>query len=148
MVQDNSKRLQEYNTSLQQYNSNLQEDKAKHEETIQKLTREKNAMNEHNCNLKDQVGSLRLQLTASQSSQQEALSQRDTLCQQLESATAAYSTARATSSTLEAQMESLKERLTKQLEVAIIETSKLEVCFSACVHITLALVISLIICDY
>lgn len=144
MVQDNGKRLQEYNTSLQQYNSNLQEDKAKHEETIQKLTREKNAMNEHNCNLKDQVGSLRLQLAASQTSQQEALSQRDSLREQLQTATAACNTACLKVESLEAQQESLKERLTKQLEVAITETSKLEVCFLACVQSTLLLFFFLI----
>ncbi|KAJ1698173.1 hypothetical protein LUZ63_006685 [Rhynchospora breviuscula] len=126
MVQDNSKRLQEYNTSLQQYNSNLQEDKAKHEDTIQKLTREKNAINDFNCNLKDQVGSLRLQLEASQSSQKEALSQRDSLRDQLQTLTAAHNTACAKVESLEAQLESLKVSLSEKLEGVIKETRELE----------------------
>ncbi|KAF3325640.1 kinesin-5 isoform X2 [Carex littledalei] len=146
MVQDNSKRLQEYNTSLQQYNSNLQEDKAKHEETIEKLSREKNAMSEYNCNLKDQVGSLRLQLAASQSSQQEALSQRDNLRDQLQTVTAACNTACAKVESLEAQLESVKETLTKQLELVTFEASELEVCF-VCMYITAVIICVPILCQ-
>ncbi|KAJ1701507.1 hypothetical protein LUZ63_001286 [Rhynchospora breviuscula] len=110
-MKENSKRLQEYNTNLQQYNSNLQVDKAKHEETIQKLMREKNAMN-------DQDGSLRLQVAACQSSQREALSQRDGLWDQLQTATAAHITSSAKVESLEAKQESLTEKLVEVIKKA------------------------------
>ncbi|XP_017696446.2 kinesin-like protein KIN-14H isoform X3 [Phoenix dactylifera] len=79
MIQETNKRLQEYNTSLQQYNSNLQADALKNGETISKLQKEKNAMMETLTGLRDHTNSLKIQLDASRSSQQEAIKQKEEL---------------------------------------------------------------------
>ncbi|KAG6475420.1 hypothetical protein ZIOFF_064640 [Zingiber officinale] len=152
MLQETNRRLQEYNASLQQYNSNLQNEANKNGETISRLQKEKSAIMESLSSTREHASSLKNQLDSSrhghglpfclfnfldvieslrlfgyfQSSQQDAVKQKDELKKEISFIRTEFQQVRDDRDHLLAQVQSLTMEVAECKEISGKSSKSLE----------------------